>query len=354
MSIQLVSLRFMIGLTACLSFGCTTQAASKGAASDGSGAAVSPDAACIGPSTATFLARGTARGLAVDEGFVYTASNAGVVRVPRAGGAVETLTAGESPVALAADDASLYVFSSHAVGAADPQGKVMSGLALFALPRAGGSARILVEGAYGTAMASDGNTLYWAAASGVQRLALAGGASTTTSLGHARVEGLALGRDAVFLAVSELGASGGPAVGSVRHMAKAGGEVAMIVDGLDHVTSIALDEDRVYFTDAGSFDGSGATVRSARLDGSGVTTIANAVSSSVAVDAHAVYYTTESAIVKVDKASGSSTVVATGVRSPGNLTVRGGNLYWTNAAGGVAFSEVDPPYGIMTACKFTQ
>jgi hypothetical protein len=31
--------------------------------------------------------------------------------------------------------------------------------------------------------------------------------------------------------------------------------------------------------------------------------------------------------------------------------IRGGNLNWANAASGVALSDPDPPYGIMTAWK---
>lgn len=313
------------------------------------GGAVVVDGPCLGSSGPTFLVTGIARGIAVDDSFVYTATNDGIVRAPRAGGAVEKLASSGSPVALAADGTSLYFFGSHPAGAPDADGKVMSSLALYALPLTGGTPHILVDGAYGQVLLSDGTNLYSSDAAGVHQLPLAGGAGAVSMIERAAtVEAMALGRDAIFLAVYTIGIGGAPSAGSIRRMPRGGGAVSTIVSGLDHPTSLALDADRLYFTDAGSFDG--AAVRSARLDGSDLTTIAMVASSSVAVDAHAVYYTSGDGIVKVDKASGASSELVTGLRTPGNLVIRSGNLYWANATS-VALSDPDPPYGIMTACK---
>jgi hypothetical protein len=78
--------------------------------------------------------------------------------------------------------------------------------------------------------------------------------------------------------------------------------------------------------------------------------MASAFASSVAVDAHAVYYTTNDSVMKVDKSGGSPVVVAGALESPGNVTVRGGNVYWVNATT-ASTSGPNPPYAIMTACK---
>jgi len=333
-------------LGSCLLLACTARSSDVPASGGG---VVVADGPCIGGGGPTFLVPGIARGIAVDDGFVYTATNDGIVRAPRAGGAVEKLASSESPVALAADGTSLYFFGSHPAGAPDAEGKVMSGLALYALPLTGGTPHILVDGAYGQVLLSDGTDLYWSDAAGVQQLPLAGGAGDVSTIERAAtVEAMVLGRDAIFLAVYAIGIGGGPSAGTIRRMPRGGGAVTTIVAALEHPTSLALDADRLYFTDAGSFDG--AAVRSARLDGSDLTTIAKVASSSVAVDAHAVYYTSGDGIVKVDKASGASSELVTGLRTPGNLVIRGGNLYWANATS-VALSDPDPPYGIMTACK---
>jgi hypothetical protein len=319
-------------------------ARSSDAGNGGAGADVAADGPCLGTSTATFLVPGIARGIAIDDTFVYTATNDGIVRAPRAGGAVEKLASTESSVALAADATSLYFFGSHPAGPPDGQGKVSSALALFTLPLAGGTPRLFVDGAYSNVLLSDGTNLFWPGAAGVEQLPLAGGARTTSPIeAAATIEAMALAHDAIYLAVYSIATGDGASSGSIRRMPRGGGAITTILAGLQHPTSLALDDARLYFADEDS-------IGSALLDGTDSRTIARVSSPSVAVDAHAVYYASDLAIVKVDKATGASSNVAMGLQTPGHLAIRGGNVYWANATR-VSLSEPNPPYGIMSVCK---
>jgi hypothetical protein len=306
----------------------------------GDGAATPPDAPCAtGPGT-TVLSPGFARGVVVDDGFAYTVTNEGIIRVPRAGGAIGRVLETKDANALTADDASLYFF-----------GSTPTGPALFALPRSGGTARVVGDRESGTTLLADGNALYWVHSAELEQLDLRSGSRKEFRLGTSNipiVEAMASARDAVILAVYTVPGLGQAGAGSILRASKTSGEVTTVIDGLGRPTSLALDENRIYFTDPSLYDG--GAVLSVRLDGSELTVIARAWANSVAVDAHAVYYATESAIMKVDKASGASSELATDLVTPGDLVVRGGNVYWANGTR-VAFSAKDPPRALVTACK---
>lgn len=161
---------------------------------------------------------------------------------------------------------------------------------------------------------------------------------------------MALGVDALFLAVTTLSPAGNRVAqhGSIERIDLATGKLSTVIDGLAFPLGVALDAHRIYFIDGA--DGPNANVQSARTDGSDRSTLATTMASSIAVDAHAVYVTTNDAIVKIDKASGGSSTLVSGLDTPGNIVVSGGNVYWSNATG-VAMSAPNPPYGLMTACK---
>ena len=120
-----------------------------------------------------------------------------------------------------------------------------------------------------------------------------------------------------------------------------------IVSGLEHPTAIALDEDAVYFNEAGSASGG---ISRACLDGSGVTMVARVLTASLAVDEHAVYFATADAIQKVPKTGGAVQSVASGLKSPGTLALSGGNVYWVDGTS-VAASDPHPDYAVLTTCK---
>lgn len=312
------------------------------------GAIVAPDAPCnTGPGTTT-LSKGIARGVVVDDGFAYTANVTGLLRVRRTAGPPENLVSADSPVGLAIDATTAYFFAGYPAGMRDEAGKIGTNTGLFSIPLAGGSATRIVEDVWGENLISDGETLYWSVSDGVRRLRL--GTTTPTQLPFGRIaqiSGMALGRTALFLAMQTF--DGGVSAGSIVRMPLSGEPMTTVLGGLQGPTSIALDERSIYFTDGYSGSESARLVR-VGIDGQGATTLATGVASSVAVDGHAVYYTTQNAVMKVAKADGAISRVAGGLDTPGYLTVHGGNVYWANATL-VAMSAVDPPYALMTACK---
>lgn len=304
----------------------------------GDGAPPPPDAPCSTGPGATTLAPGVARGIVVDDAFVYTARDEGIFRVPRTGGSAELLVAGNGPVSLGADDASLYYFGDRG-----------GSFSLFAVPFAGGVPLVLVDVAYGLGTVSDGKTLFWMSNGGVKQVSLADGSVKETYPDTTDIlQAMALGRDVVWIA----GTNAPPGSGTIRRMPKDGGALTTIVRGLAFPLALALDEERVYVSslldrEAPASEG---LIQSARLDGSDLKTIAKVVATSLAVDAHAVYGATASSIVKIDKSTGLVTELVTGLQQPTDVVLRGGNVYWANARR-VEASVTDAPRAIMTACK---
>jgi hypothetical protein len=293
-------------------------------------------------------------GLVVDDTNLYLATNTNIVRVPRAGGAAQTLATFSDTSLIAGDSAHVYFVAEHASGAgSNPPGKTQSTTALYALSLESGTPQVLVDDWYSTAIASDGTSVWAAKVGGVETIDVATAARKTVALEPgATIEALAIGSDGAYLAVYALHADGS-GVGSIRRAPKDGSAVQTIVPNLGHPTSIALDEDAVYFNDVGSGFTPNASISRASLDGSGQTKIANVittVSGAIAVDAHDVYFATADAIQKVAKTGGTPQAVASGLKTPGFVAVRGGNVYWVNATI-VAGSDPNPGYAVMTACK---
>ncbi|AKU96966.1 hypothetical protein AKJ09_03630 [Labilithrix luteola] len=331
-----------------LSFGCGSSAKDDDVLE---GAVVPADGPCTTGAGTTVLSAGISRGIVVDDTHVYTATDSAIVRVPRGGGTRQILSESSSPTAFAVDESALYYFTSHPVDAPTTDGKGQSATALVRAPRDGGSPELLVDGVSGTAMLSDGKRLYWVDAGGVNKYVLADDTQSSVVLERgSMVQGMALGAGALFLAVTTLSAEGNGVSqhGSIQRIDIATGALTTVIDGLAFPLGLAIDEHRIYFIDGNDYRN--ATIQSARIDGADRTTLATASASSIAVDAHAVYVTTNDAILKIDKATGSSSTLVSGLDTPGNVVVDGGNVYWSNATS-VAMSAVNPPYGLMTACK---
>jgi hypothetical protein len=219
--------------------------------------------------------------------------------------------------------------------------------ALYSAPLAGGTPQILVDGAFAMHIATDGSWLWWTGV-GMQGMPLGQPAASVKFPLEpgASVEALVVGRDSLFLAVYAV-ASQGPGAGTIRRANKDGTGVATIVSGLQHPTAIALDEDAVYFNDAGSAPG---VIARASLDGRSEATLAPLLTDSLAVDAHSVYFATANAIQKLPKTGGDVQTVVSGLKSPGTLALAGGNVYWVDGSS-VALSDPNPGYAVMTACK---
>ena len=108
--------------------------------------------------------------------------------------------------------------------------------------------------------------------------------------------------------------------------------------------SIAVDDAFVYL---GTY---GGIVRAA-LDGTGVTMLAapDEQVTALAVDAHALYFSQDGAIRKIDKQSGVITKMVD-LTADNGLLVRGGNLYWASSSGGALGAPLMKG-GVYTTCK---
>jgi hypothetical protein len=309
---------------------------------------VPADTPCATPSGVTTLFPDYAYTIALHGGNAYLATIKGVLQVPIAGGPATALASGGEAFTLTLDAKDAYYVSSHPAGAANAEGKVSSTTALYQVPLAGGASQILVDGAWGTIMATDGTWLWWG---GSQLQGVRLGQSTPVPIrfpleAGALVEAIAVGSDSLFLAVYAI-TSGGPGVGSIRRAKKDGSSVTTIVAGLQHPTAVGLDDDAVYYNDDGSPSG---IIGRADLDGSGQTTLVKVATQSLVVDAHAVYFVTADAIQRVPKTGGSVETIVDGLKTPGNLALDGGNVYWVDGTS-VALSDPNPGYAVMTTCK---
>jgi hypothetical protein len=311
------------------------------------GAPVPADAPCATEPGITTLLSDYAYAIALHGGDAYLATRKGILRTPAAGGVPTLLTPDAEVDALAVDAANAYYISSHDVGAPNAEGKVGSATALYSAPLAGGPPQILVDDAFALEVATDGAWVWWTGV-GLEGLKV-GSSSAPTRFPLApadTVEAVAVGSDSLFLAVFTA-ATQGLGAGSIRRAEKDGSGVTTIVSGLVHPTAIALDEDSVYFNEEGSATGG---IWRAGLDGSGKTRLAQVLTASLAVDAHAVYFATSDAIQKVPKTGGAVQTVAGGLKSPGTVVVGGGNVYWVDGTS-VALSDPDPGYAVLTTCK---
>jgi hypothetical protein len=273
----------------------------------------------------------------------------GIVQFPLAGGNGTTLTASTEVDALAVANGSAYYVSNHPAGPPNVQGRTSTTTALYRKALPNGDTQILQDGAWGTHLATDGSWV-WLAGALLKGFRLADGMQVTVSLpASASVEDFAMGSDALYVALLHLRPDN-THYGSIVRVSNDGSVVSTIVDSLPNFPfKIALDESAVYWID---FTG----IMRAGLDGSGVSQVFNLAASSLAVDAHAVYFTTNDsgltteAVLKVPKGQGTPQTVASGLKTPGTVALHGGNVYWvdgTSASG----SDPNPGYAVMTACK---
>lgn len=313
------------------------------------GAAVPADGPCVTGAGVTTITAGYAYALAFDDTGLYAATGQGVVRFPLGGGQGTPLTPSGETDALAVAGGSAYFIASHPVGTPDPQGKTPSTTALYAMTLPGGTPQVLKDGAFAMQIASDGARVWWTG-SGLTGMPVAGGDPAQLPLDPGTsVASFAVGNDGLYLAARTV-RSDYTSAGSILRAAKDGSAVATVVGNLADVPyAVALDADTVYWT-------TDHAIMSAGLDGSRVKTLLAVQASSLAVDAHAVYFTASSggpatgAVEKMPKDGGTPETIASGLKSPGEIALHGGNVYWVDGTSR-ALSDPDPGYAVMTACK---
>jgi hypothetical protein len=287
-------------------------------------------------------------GLAIDEGFVYFATDPiGVARVPKNGGTVEQPPAGDggagqwslAPAADIATAGGFVYWAPAAVGVArvptaDFANTVPSLIAssplgfqggrtvavddtsayvadltggIWSVPQAGGSLALVAKTEAGVngvvVLAADSSGLYWTdARNGVFRAAPDGGAPILLVAGYAN--SLALDSTSVYAPIL-LGAGDGSATVSIVQVPKAGGPTTALASTSGSTGGIAVDDAYVYWTDDAmpvSYDKSG-TLRKVPKAGGPATAITSTqwVPDAIAVDGACVYYGDVGLVKRVPK-----------------------------------------------------
>ena len=125
--------------------------------------------------------------------------------------------------------------------------------------------------------------------------------------------------------------------GGIRRVSRDGGVSTLLASGIA-TGGVALDESAVYWIQSSESDGSiadGALMKVAKTGGPVVTLAPGVVSSAIAVDDKSAYVMMQKGIVKVDKTSGSVTVLASRQNPWGVLAVNATSVYWTELTVGV-------------------
>jgi sugar lactone lactonase YvrE len=201
--------------------------------------------------------------------------------------------------------------------------------AVMVVPKAGGAATaIATDQAYAEGIAVDEIHVYWTTGSSgsdgsVWRGGKDGSALVTLASGQLAPSGIAVDEDAVYWA-NYL------APGYVEAIAKGGGgSPKVLTSGGMGLTRVAVDDVNVYFLD---FYGS-TLLRVPKTGGAPgpdlLATEAGLVSG-LAIDATSLYLTAGADVVKVDKATSTSTILAT-TGGPSDVAVDDDSVYFTDA-----------------------
>lgn len=287
--------------------------------------------------------------LVVDDASVWFAASDGVRKVPRTGGAEVLVGAGADAVALALVGGSVYFFGSYLLGAGPKPG---SALALFRVPLEGGPPVQVLDGAWSMVLATDGVSLFWPHGLGIARMDPPNTTQIDLAPG-ARLSATALAVDDAYLYVANF--PSGPD-GTIERIPKSGGPPQTLASKQAHPAAIAVDDTAVYWVDVGYGAAATALMRAGK-DGANVAALVDDADGArgiaeVAVDGTNVYWLERGTgrLVKMPKAGGVQTAIASGLETPAHLVAHGGNVYWANDTQG-ALSVGEPNHAVMTACK---
>jgi hypothetical protein len=324
-------------------------ACGKAASSSGVSPAAVPCDTPAGTTTLVPPAGSFAYALVTDDTFVWFAASDGVRKVPRTGGAEVLVGVGSDAVALGLAGPSAYFFGSYTAGDGP---KPSSASALFSVPLEGGPPVKVLDGAWSMVLATDGVSLFWPQGLGIARLDPPSTTPVDLAPG-ARLSATALAVDDAHVYVANF--LSGPD-GTIERIPKGGGPPQTLASNQAHPAAIAVDDAAVYWVDVGYGTGATALMRAGK-DGSNVAPLVDDADGArgigeVAVDGTNVYWLEISTgrIVKMPKAGGAETVIASGLEAPGHLVAHGGNVYWANDTQG-ALSVGEPNHAVMTACK---
>jgi hypothetical protein len=282
-----------------------------------------PDAGVVlpMPATATLLASGQniPRNLIADEGHLYwlneglkAEGKAGIFRVGKAGGNVETLWEGKGVEAIAVVSGSLY-----AIVPLDEK--------VLRIPKAGGKAEVVIADHPGlSAIAADDSSVYWTSEEGIIRAPHSGGTPKALVTGLTPPMGLSLDRGNLYwYSVID---------GKVMRASASGGTPRKWFE-----PELTLHD---YFAHDGQLFwalGSQGKVEIRRTAASGgaplTVTSGQSIPVELTADGSNVYWTTGDAVMKAPKEGGSATAIVQGTDRSISVVVDESSVYWTDRGG---------------------
>jgi hypothetical protein len=299
--------------------------------------AVSPDAPCnTPPGQVVQLVSANAYATAIDSSFVYAGTPQGITQTPRAGGSATQVSAvsviGSSDFILG--DGALLFPSTKAMDRVQLSNDSTAGPIYMAMgdpfPHA------TTDGLNVWAVFHNSPNIYEIPIDGSPPLV------TLLSPASAIILATAAGDDGLYVVLAPRGAPHN----SLLKVPRGGGAAVTVADTFGG-DPIALDDEYVYSV-GNAGNGNEHGIYKMKRDGSSTNTLLAETTEAffLAVDAHDVYFTTESMLGKVDKVAGGTVTKITDVPSFTPVFVVGGNLYWSVADSGLAIAP-----GVYTTCK---
>jgi hypothetical protein len=264
------------------------------------------------------------------------------------GGDVRTLTTATSPSsAIVLNE---LVYYSGLATVPDAGFPIPSELQFFVVPMAGGTPTSIPTLMGLTPVGEDNSTLFLSGGAGAfDRWSPPSGVPMPVPFDQTLlVDGITIQGDYIYLAAQDI-TMGGFSNGLIARVPKAGGRLERLVQSIGHPWLVTADAQGLYWAeDPMGITGEGRLVRS-NLDGTSPMTLRSSESLvSLVVSNGRLYYSVGTEIDSMSAAGGPVTVIASGLKDAGLLSIVGGNIVWIDPAQPTFGSTISPV--VMTAC----